>query len=298
MRLNIDKLMIGFVMILAVCLYAPTLLEDYKANNTTNEKVTEVFAQAPVPEKTTESVVLAAVTTQENIKEAVFSVEISNEVETSNYEMTDVANITPKFQTKTNMTNMIEETSAADRNVLSSLIEAQSDPEYSEFIAHVKTLPIKAKPSLMASDEKEKAMCVRDNYDEFLETVETYYAQKAAAQAVQVAQTYVPTYTEITGDGKLTASKGVNYGPSGKETYYNLNMNGVVDIMQNMGYNAEYWVREDGVKMYGDYVMVAADLNTHPRGSLVESSLGTAIVVDTGGFAASNPNQLDIATAW
>lgn len=50
--------------------------------------------------------------------------------------------------------------------------------------------------------------------------------------------------------------------------------------------------------MYGDYVMVAADLNTHPRGSLVESSLGTAIVVDTGGFAASNPNQLDIATAW
>jgi len=65
-----------------------------------------------------------------------------------------------------------------------------------------------------------------------------------------------------------------------------------------MGIPGQYWVREDGVKMYGDYVMVAADLNTHPRGSLVESSLGTAIVVDTGGFAASNPNQLDIATAW
>ena len=75
-------------------------------------------------------------------------------------------------------------------------------------------------------------------------------------------------------------------------------MSGVVDIMQNMGYNEQYWVREDGVKMYGEYVMVAADLNTHPRGSLVESSLGTAIVVDTGSFAASNPNQLDIATSW
>ena len=49
MRLNIDKLMIGFVMILAVCLYAPTLLEDYKANNTTNEKVTEVLAEALLP---------------------------------------------------------------------------------------------------------------------------------------------------------------------------------------------------------------------------------------------------------
>ena len=50
MRLNIEKLMIGFVMILAVCLYAPTLLEDYKANSTTNEKVTEVLAEAPAPE--------------------------------------------------------------------------------------------------------------------------------------------------------------------------------------------------------------------------------------------------------
>ena len=77
-----------------------------------------------------------------------------------------------------------------------------------------------------------------------------------------------------------------------------MNMNGVVAPMQGMGIPGQYWVREDGVKMYGDYVMVAADLNTHPRGSLVESSLGTAIVVDTGGFAASNPNQLDIATAW
>ena len=150
----------------------------------------------------------------------------------------------------------------------------------------------------MASDERDKVLAVRDNYDEFLKTVETYYAEKAVLKTAQNAQTYVTTYTNQTGDGKLTASKGVNYGPSGKETYYNLNMNGVVATMQGMGITGQYWVREDGVKMYGDYVMVAADLNTHPRGSLVESSRGTAIVVDTGGFAASNPNQLDIATAW
>ena len=150
----------------------------------------------------------------------------------------------------------------------------------------------------MAQDEMEKAIAVRDNYDEFLESVREFYAEREANRAVQTAQTNVSTYSNVTGDGKLTASKGVNYGPSGKETYYNLNMSGVVSIMQGMGYTGQYWVREDGVKMYGDYVMVAADLNTHPRGSLVESSLGTAIVVDTGGFAASNPNQLDIATAW
>lgn len=297
MRLNIDKLMIGFVMILAVCLYTPTLLEDYKANSTTNEKVTEVLAEAPAPAMTTESMVLAAVTTQESIGEAVQAVEVTDVIgkDMAKTVTTDVTKLTPKFQTKMDMTNMIEETSVADKSVLRTMVEAQTNPVYSEFIAHVKTLPVEIKPSLMAGDERDKVLAVRDNYDEFLNTVETYYAERDSKKSTQ---TYVATYTNITGDGTLTASKGVNYGPSGKETYYNLNMSGVVDIMQSMGYNAQYWVREDGVKMYGDYVMVAADLNTHPRGSLVESSLGTAIVVDTGGFAASNPNQLDIATAW
>lgn len=96
----------------------------------------------------------------------------------------------------------------------------------------------------------------------------------------------------------LSKSKGTVMGPSGKETYYNLNMNGVVKIMRRMGNNDEYWVREDGVKMLGDYVMVAANLNLRPRGSLVETSLGTGIVCDTGGFAAHNPTQLDIAVTW
>lgn len=96
----------------------------------------------------------------------------------------------------------------------------------------------------------------------------------------------------------LTKRAGTVQGPSGKETYYNLDMSGVIRIMQNQGYDYEYWVREDGVKMYGDYIMCAANLDVHPRGSLVESSLGTCIVCDTGGFASGNPNQLDIAVTW
>ena len=220
MRLNIEKLMIGFVMILAVCLYAPTLLEDYKANSTTNEKVTEVLAEAP----------------------------------------------------------------------------ASVDPVSEQIIEHNVQVTKVANPTLMPEVEREKALAVQENQEAFVQKVEQCKAEKETTNTTQTAQTY--TYENITGDGKLTASKGVNYGPTGKETYYNLNMSGVIDTMQNLGYNAEYWVREDGVKMYGDYVMVAADLNTYPRGTLVESSLGTAIVVDTGSFAASNPNQLDIATSW
>ncbi len=293
MRLNIDKLMIGFVMILAVCLYAPTILEDYKTNNTTNEKVAEVLAEAPVPARTTETVVLAAVTTQENIREAVDTFAVAD-----NSAAVLVTKQTPKFQMNLALTDMVDKSLVRNAGMVKSLVKTKQTTGMSELMTYVNTLPVRKeiKPSLMAQDEMEKAKAVQANYESFLASVREFYAAKNAARTTVHTQTV--TYENVTSDGKLTASKGVNYGPSGKETYYNLNMSGVVDIMQNMGYNEQYWVREDGVKMYGEYVMVAADLNTHPRGSLVESSLGTAIVVDTGSFAASNPNQLDIATSW
>lgn len=78
----------------------------------------------------------------------------------------------------------------------------------------------------------------------------------------------------------LTKSGGVFYGPSGKETYYNLNMSRCLDIMRGMGYDYEYWIRDDGVKMFGNYVMIAANVGIYPKGSIIETSLGTAIVVD------------------
>lgn len=99
----------------------------------------------------------------------------------------------------------------------------------------------------------------------------------------------------------LTRSAGVVYGPSGKETYYNMDMSGVISIMRGMGFDADsypYWVRDDGCKMLGDYIICAANLDVHPRGTTVMSSLGLCLVCDTGGFAYSNPYQLDIATNW
>ena len=118
------------------------------------------------------------------------------------------------------------------------------------------------------------------------------------APVVPAPQPEQPNYDPQPGD-HLTKSGGVYYGPSGKETYYNLNMNGVVSNAQNMGIEGEYWVREDGCKMYGDYIICAADLNVHPRGSLVESSLGTCIVLDTGGFTTNGSGvALDIAVDW
>jgi hypothetical protein len=99
----------------------------------------------------------------------------------------------------------------------------------------------------------------------------------------------------------LTASSGTFDGPSGKETYYNLDMSGVVSIMRSCGYDEvkfPYWVRDDGIKMLGDYVMVAASFDIRPRGTILDTSLGSAIVCDTGGFASYNQTQLDIAVIW
>ena len=50
--------------------------------------------------------------------------------------------------------------------------------------------------------------------------------------------------------------------------------------------------------MYGDYVICAANRDVHPMGSLVETSLGTGISLDTGGFAVADPYAVDIATSW
>ncbi len=121
-------------------------------------------------------------------------------------------------------------------------------------------------------------------------------------QAISAQKCDLVTEQAFVWDGPvLTKQKGVNWGPTGKETYYNLNMSGVVRIMRGMGFDAvnyPYWVRSDGCKMLGGYILCAANLNVFPRGTLVESSLGTCIVADTGGFARNNPYQLDIATNW
>lgn len=135
--------------------------------------------------------------------------------------------------------------------------------------------------------------------NEKIKSVEEAKAEKKVAEQAVITASYEPTpaYNPPTG-GCLTPSGGVHNGPSGLETYYNLPMDGVIQQARNFGIEGEYWVRDDGVKMYGDYVILACNRDVHPMGTLVETSLGTGISLDTGGFAEGNPNQCDIATAW
>lgn len=96
----------------------------------------------------------------------------------------------------------------------------------------------------------------------------------------------------------LTPSKGVNYFGDQKETYYNLDMTTVINVAHNKGYTGDYWVRSDGCKMFGNYIIIAANYTVHPYGSIVNTSLGEGIVLDTGGFAYNNSTQVDIAVTW
>lgn len=90
--------------------------------------------------------------------------------------------------------------------------------------------------------------------------------------------------------GVLTKQGGVNWYNGRKETYYNLDMSGVIKNAQNMGIQGNYWVRDDGVKMYGEHVIVASQ---DAKGSIVETSLGTGIVLDY-----CPAGTVDVAVTW
>ena len=123
---------------------------------------------------------------------------------------------------------------------------------------------------------------------------------------------------------RLTAPMGFNgNGPSGSETWYDLNMSRVVENMEKQyGFtDIEYSIRDDGVKLlsgktpegeeFKNLVIVAADVyseaanpnGTFTRGQIVPTSLGMGIVAD---FCGRSQNvrkhkgevHFDIATAW
>ena len=104
--------------------------------------------------------------------------------------------------------------------------------------------------------------------------------------------------TVIFPDYSLTPELGKVQGPQEVETWYNKPMDLVVSYMRDMGYTEAdypYYVREDGVKMLGDFIMVAADLNKYQKGTIVKTSLGQGIVCDT---YEVDEDLFDIAVNW
>ena len=98
----------------------------------------------------------------------------------------------------------------------------------------------------------------------------------------------------------LNKRMGVNYFNGQKETYYNLRMTGVIRLLDDMGIpHGEYWVRDDGAKMLGEYIMLATDTNRIPKGTIWETSLGTGMIVDHCSGSESYPGVwIDVAVNW
>ena len=114
----------------------------------------------------------------------------------------------------------------------------------------------------------------------------------AVYQRVQAQATWSGT--------QLTRRLGTVEGPSGKETYYNLSMTNICEnYLPPLGITGHYWVRSDGCKMWGNYIMLATDTYRWPKGSIYEVSLGMGIVVDHCASAQSYSGRwTDIAVAW
>jgi hypothetical protein len=98
----------------------------------------------------------------------------------------------------------------------------------------------------------------------------------------------------------LNKRDGVNYFNGQKETFYNLRMTGVIRLLDDMGIeHGEYWIRDDGAKMLGDYIMLATDTNRIPKGTIWETSLGTGMIVDHCSGSESYPGVwIDVAVNW
>ena len=98
---------------------------------------------------------------------------------------------------------------------------------------------------------------------------------------------------------KLNKRDGVNYRSDGiKETYYNLDMTRIVKKAKDNGIEGDYWVRDDGVKMFGDKVICAVPFDTWDYGTCLTTSLGIGIALDTGEFAKTNKRMIDVAVDW
>jgi len=98
--------------------------------------------------------------------------------------------------------------------------------------------------------------------------------------------------TQGKGAQQFTDSKGVTH----RETYYDLDMS---RVMQSCGQGGYYTVRPDGAKVDAQgYILIAANYAIYPKCSLVETSLGTGKVYDTGGFVSHHPYGFDLATDW
>lgn len=163
----------------------------------------------------------------------------------------------------------------------------------------VKTVPINTKLTIIENDivDDWKGVLIDDEY--FWISSKYLSKKKTEIKKEESSETNSNIASQPVAGAHLTRQSGVFTYNGRRESYYNLNMSGVVRRMKQRGFSGEYAIRNDGVKTFGGLVMVAADFNTFPLGTIVQTSLGTGIVCDTGSFVNTYGSRaFDIATNW
>lgn len=130
--------------------------------------------------------------------------------------------------------------------------------------------------------------------EDIIEETELKIIKEAEYVELESEVILLKTYPEI----KLNKKIGTVQGPQEIEKFYNLPMENVIQTMRNAGYTEEdypYYISDDGIKMFGDFIIVAADLEKYPRGTIVETSLGQGMVCDTG---EDLEGIFDLAVEW
>lgn len=199
------------------------------------------------------------------------------ELKTNGVETTIIETKIEETTTEKASESIIEETTSLIFEETTEMIQQEEEPI--TIIENIET-PIEIK-------QEETIVNQFDEFQTYEELTQIYQEQEYYEEKY---------YDDYSYDGSvLTPEAGINYYNGILETYYNLPMQGVVEWMHSLGYGGEYWIRSDGVKMLGDYIMVAADYGWMPKGSIVQTSLGTGIVCDTGG---GGWYWFDIAVTW
>ena len=94
---------------------------------------------------------------------------------------------------------------------------------------------------------------------------------------------------------KLSVDNPEVEGPSGIETFFNEDVSKLVENAKE-GYIGEYWVRSDGVKMFGEYIICKCKYESNeyhptlPVGTVIPTTIGVALV-------CSNETEEDICIA-
>lgn len=198
----------------------------------------------------------------------------------------------------TDRISFLEQASTTLRSELSSTSAELAGEHFDDTVAMQREIDaLKNENNTQAAAIAMQAELISD-YDQRCEDLTSELKAFEEAFEKEAPKMQLPTTWE---GSVLTKAKGTNMGPAGRETYYNLPMGGCIKTMRNRGYDEEHypvWTRDDGAKMFGKYVMIAANWKIRPLGTILETSMGWAIVVDTGEFVSEYPYGVDIAVDW